>query len=242
MTAGRRMRLWSLVVEHASGQSAAVHHVCAAAVAVTGVNGAAVTVVLAATPRETMCASDAVASDLEELTLTLGEGPGVDAVAAGPVLVADLSTLASLARWPMYAPAAMDAGIRAVFALPLRIGAIRLGVLSLYRATPGDLDADQLADALVLADTACALLLDATRPNQPRQDGRRPEPAGPHHPEIHQATGMITVQLGVTAAVALTRLRAYAYAHDRRLRDVARDVVARRLRFHPDRAGDRDDR
>jgi hypothetical protein len=49
---------------------------------------------------------------------------------------------------------------------------------------------------------------------------------------------MITVQLGVSAAVALTRLRAYAYAHDRRLRDVAEDVVARRLRFDPDRDGD----
>ena len=46
---------------------------------------------------------------------------------------------------------------------------------------------------------------------------------------------MIIVQLGVTAAVALIRLRAYAYAHDRRLRDVAGDVVARRLRFDPDR-------
>ena len=42
---------------------------------------------------------------------------------------------------------------------------------------------------------------------------------------------MVTVQLGVTAAVALIRLRAFAYSHDRRLRDVARDVVARRLRF-----------
>jgi hypothetical protein len=45
---------------------------------------------------------------------------------------------------------------------------------------------------------------------------------------------MIIAQLGVSAAVALIRLRAYAYAHDRRLRDVARDVVARRLRFHAD--------
>jgi hypothetical protein len=45
---------------------------------------------------------------------------------------------------------------------------------------------------------------------------------------------MITVQLGVSVAVALIRLRAHAYAHDRRLRDVAGDVVARRLRFDPD--------
>jgi hypothetical protein len=50
---------------------------------------------------------------------------------------------------------------------------------------------------------------------------------------------MITVQLGVSAAVALIRLRAHAFASDRRLRDVARDVVARRLRFAPE-AGDHD--
>jgi len=239
MNAGRRMRLWSLIVEHASGGPVTVAHVCAAAVAATGVDRAAVTVVLPGALRETMYASDAVASELEELTLTLGEGPGVDAVAAGPVLVADLRAVWWLARWPMYAPAAGDAGVGAVFALPLRVGAIRLGVLSLYRGEPGELDIAQLADALMLADTACALLLDAAESDPGRVNGHRPEQAGPHHPEIHQATGMITVQLGVTAAVALTRLRAYAYAHERRLRDVARDVVARRLRFCPDDSEDR---
>jgi hypothetical protein len=152
---------------------------------------------------------------------------------AGPVSVADLTVPDCLARWPVFAPAAAQAGVRAVFALPLQVGAIRLGVLSLSRAQPGDLDREQLADALVLADTACALLLDAAQTDGPRPDGHWPEQAVPQHPEVHQATGMIIVQLGVTAAVALIRLRAYAYAHDRRLRDVAADVVARRLRFHP---------
>ena len=45
---------------------------------------------------------------------------------------------------------------------------------------------------------------------------------------------MILVQLGISAEAAFARLRAYAYAHDRRLSDVARDVVGRRLRFEPD--------
>jgi hypothetical protein len=187
-----------------------------------------------------MYASDQLASELEELTLTLGEGPGVDTVAGSLVLVADLTSPECLTRWPVFAPAAVAAGVRAVFALPLQVGAIRLGVLDLYRARPGDLDGEQLADALVLADTACALLLDAGEHDRPHLDGRRPEQASPHHPEVHQATGMITVQLGVTAAVALIRLRAYAYAHDRRLRDVAGDVVARRLRFNPDTDGGED--
>jgi hypothetical protein len=80
------------------------------------------------------------------------------------------------------------------------------------------------------------LLLDGQDEPAARRNGYQPEQARPHHPEVHQATGMISVQLGVTATVALIRLRAYAYANDRALREVAGDVVARRLRFHPDGA------
>jgi hypothetical protein len=51
---------------------------------------------------------------------------------------------------------------------------------------------------------------------------------------------MVSVQLGVTAAIALVRLRAHAYANGRRLREVAGDVVARRMRFDPDPDGGND--
>ena len=44
---------------------------------------------------------------------------------------------------------------------------------------------------------------------------------GEHRVEIGQATGMLTVQSGLTAAEAHARLRAYAYARDRRLAAVA---------------------
>jgi hypothetical protein len=237
MNADRRMRLWSLVVDLARGGPVGVEHVCAAVISATNVDSVAVTAVLSAVPREMVYASDEVAAELEELALTLGEGPCVDAVAGSVTLVADLTASDSVTRWPVFAPAAVHAGIGAVFALPLQVGAIRLGVMDLYRTRPGALGREQLADALVFADTACALLLDAAGGDLPSPNGHRPQQAGPH-PEVHQATGMITVQLGVTAAVALIRLRAYAYAHDRRLRDVAADVVARRLRFTPDTGED----
>ena len=131
MTAGRRMHLWDLLVARADGRPVTVEHVGAAMISAAGVDGAAVTVMLSATPRETVYASDRVASDLEELTLTLGEGPSVDAVAGGPVLVADLDAAECQVRWPVFAPAAVSAGVRAVFALPLQVGAIRLGVMDL---------------------------------------------------------------------------------------------------------------
>jgi ANTAR domain len=234
MSTERRTRLWGLVVHHANGDPVGVAHVGAAAMSAVGVDGAALTVTLAASPRETVYASGAVASELEELTLTVGEGPGIDALAGGPALAADLASAECEARWPVFAPAAVDAGAKAVFALPLQVGGVRLGVMDLYRAQPGPLNADQLADALLLADTACAVLLEPPPGEFAVPNGREPESTGPQHPEVHQATGMVIVQLGVSAAVAIVRLRAYAYANDRRLRDVAADVVARRLRFSPD--------
>jgi hypothetical protein len=110
-------------------------------------------------------------------------------------------------------------------------------VLDLYRAEPGGLDPDQLADTLALADTVGALLLDEAERSRAHPAAPWPEHAGSQPAVVHQATGMIIVQLGVTAAVALTRLR-HAYVHDRRLRDVAADVVARRLRFEREPTGD----
>jgi hypothetical protein len=151
------------------------------------------------------------------------------------VLTADMAGPDALVRWPVFAPAAVAVGALAVFALPLRMGAIRLGVLTLYRRRPGSLSRGQVADGLALADVICLLLFDRIGPasgSAPSEDGLGAD--GMRYPEVHQATGMIIVQLGVSAEIAFARLRAHAFARNRRLRDVARDVVARRLRFHPD--------
>jgi ANTAR domain len=237
VNAERRVRLWRLMVELAGGRPVGLDHLCRVAIVSAGVTAAAVTLTLATTPRENLFASDQLAADLEELALTLGEGPGVDAGSGVPALVADLSSVDAYRRWPAFAPAACLLGVRAVFALPLQIGAIRLGVLDLFRGAPGDLEPAQLADSLVLADTACTLLLDAGRRDRAYPDGSPPELVRPQRPEVHQATGMLAVQLGVSVAVALVRLRAYAYAQERSLADVARDVVHRRLRFVSDSEG-----
>jgi hypothetical protein len=231
VTVDRRLGLWHLVVDQARGSPATVADVGKVAIAITGVDAVAIAVTLAASPRETVYTSDRAAADMEELTMTLGQGPGIDALSGGPAFAVDLRGAHCESRWPVFAPAAAQLGVQAVFAFPLQVGGIRVGVVDLYRGTPGSLDPKQLTDALLLADMACALLLDATTV---AHDGRRPEDASLQHAEVHQATGMLIAQIGVTAAVALIRLRAYAYSHDRRLRDVASDVVARRLRFEHD--------
>src|SRR5581483_2107232 len=124
------VRVWTRIAEQSLGDPVSPAHVCAAAVATIGVDGAGLTVVVGPTVRETVNATDAVATVLEDLQLTMGQGPCVDALAdGGPVLADDLRSPEYSARWPAFTPAALAAGAVAVFALPLHIGAIRLGVL-----------------------------------------------------------------------------------------------------------------
>jgi hypothetical protein len=242
MTERRSEAVWGLVAEHAAlaGRRATVADVCAIAVRAAQVSGAWVTASGDKGPDFVLCVTDSVAEQLAELQLMLGEGPCFDALAsAAPVLAADLGGEESGRRWPGFAPPAGRLGVAAVFAFPLIIGVIRAGVMGLYRSASGPLVTGAFGDGLLLADAATVLLLDGLHDGADGADGA----AGPvlhgqapdlvlHRAEIDQATGMLTVQLSVPAGEAFARLRAYAYANDRRLADVAHDIVARRLRLH----------
>ena len=57
------------------------------------------------------------------------------------------------------------------------------------------------------------------------------------HFVVHNAAGMVSVQLGISVTEALIRLRAYAFSHDRLLAEVAQDVIDRRLRLRVNRRG-----
>jgi hypothetical protein len=202
---------------------------CLSALPVSGVGAALMTVdgptgvVLAAT--------DERARQLEELQFVLGEGPCVEASGGGrPVLEPDL-VAAGPSRWPRFGAAVLAAGIRAVFAFPLRVGAIRVGVLDLYRDTPGPLTDPGLAEALAFADAATEVILHLQ--DHDEDGGADIALTGPidGRAEVHQATGMLAVQLGVSLAEALLRLRAHAYASRRTMSVIAADVVNRRMRF-----------
>jgi hypothetical protein len=235
-------RVWGLVAQQAAARGGQVSgaDVCAAVVPGVGVTGAWLSAALNAQAGHLIQVTDDVAKQLADLQLTLGEGPLLDASASsGPVLASDLADGEAAIRWPAFAAAATQAGVAAVFVFPLVVGAIRAGALGLYRDRPGPLSDFQLGDALVFADTATMLLLDAQ--NEAAGDlgpeaGLGGQPAGlaAHRAEIDQATGMLTEQLGVSITDAFVRLRAYAYGNDLPLADVARDIVARRLRLLPD--------
>jgi len=154
-----------------------------------------------------------------------------------PVLVPNLNDSTDAQRWPVFAAAvAEQTDALALFALPLQWGTINLGVLDLYRRTPGGLSGDQWRDAISAADVAALMMLGVrTEPGDGGGDGWG-DPASSARSEVHQATGMVLVQLDVSAEVALARMRAHAFVEQRLLIDVARDVVSRKLRFTDDMA------
>ena len=197
--------------------------------------GAGIMLMTGDTQQGSVCSSNAVSALIEELQYTLGEGPCVDAHTEDrPVFESDLADPA-VTRWFAFTPPAVAAGARAVFGFPLQFGGVRLGALNLYRDQPGPMTEDQYADSLVLAGLAGQAVLAMQAHASPGRLATELEEGANFRFVVYQASGMVAVQLGVSVAEALIRLRAYAFGNDRPLTDVAEAVVARTLRLddHP---------
>jgi hypothetical protein len=228
MPAERLMRILGLLA--ASGGSGG-RRLCEVAAKVTAVSGAGVMLFAEGRPQASMCTSDDVSSLIEELQYTLGEGPCVDAHRLGMVVAEQDLGSAAASRWTSFSPRALGAGARAVFGFPIRIGTVRLGALNLYRDSPGLLDDDRHADALVMADVTARAILAAQADAPPGGFGGPLEADAHLWGIVHQAAGMVSVQLDIPVGDALVRLRALAFRTDRLITEVARDVVERRLRL-----------
>lgn len=206
----------------------APHLLCVATVAALPAQRVAITVDSTDGAREFLSASDEVAERVEWAQIMLGEGPGVSANGVGPVVVYDARSTDT--PWPLFAREAEFAGVGAIYALPLRLGNIRIGVLSLYMDGSRQLGGTDLEDAIAVADMITSVLLAAAATNSVDPlDSWWDQPEKVR--EVHQATGMILTQLGVDAREAYVRLRAYSFARSRPLGEVAGDVVHNGLRI-----------
>lgn len=229
MPADRLLRILELLSDH-DGEASA--RLCVVSAQVTGMTGAGIMLMVGDVPRGSLCTTDGVSNTIEELQFTLGEGPCIDAFdRRRPVLEPDLDVVT---RWPAFTPAAFQAGARAVFGFPIQVGATRLGALNLYRDARGPLTDEQHADASVMAEVAARTIIEhqAGVPGggvQTQLDG-----GADFRLVVHQASGMVSAQLGISVGEALVRLRAYAFAHDCTLDEVGTRVVQRELRFDDD--------
>jgi hypothetical protein len=209
---------------------------CAPFVAALPVSGASVSVLAGIGVQSTVCASDATAARLDELQFDLGEGPCWDALSTRePILHADLHTDGP-GIWPLFANAVHEnsstGNVRALYAFPLFVGSLGIGAVDLYASTIAPLEAEQITDATELASLASWQVL-----RRILADNATDDLGGPsvnNRREVHQATGMVLAQLGISATDAALLLRAHAYSSGRSVAEVANDIVERRLDFATD--------
>ncbi len=182
-----------------------------------------------------VCSSSEFVRQLEDLQFSLGEGPCHDAYVTGAMVAEpDLANRTS-GSWPNYAPSALDLGACAVFAFPLQIGVGIVGVLTVYQDVVGMLTDEQDADGRVLAGVLPAIMsaIQAEGP-QTLLAGELSD-ADAHRAEVHQATGVTAVQLGIGVDEALVRIRAHAYATSQTVAHVSGEILAHRLHLGDDR-------
>jgi hypothetical protein len=181
-----------------------------------------------------------VAARLDEIQFDLGEGPCWQAMSSRlPVLAPDLR-VGDRSHWPVFAETVfsdeISQGVAAMFAFPLTVGSLELGAVDLYTLEPSQLTRAQVTDAAELADVAAWQVLRRVLDDHDIEGGL----TGASRREVHQATGMVLAQLGVSVEDAGLLLRAHAYAQGKSVREIANDVVERRLNFAtPDVAGDK---
>lgn len=211
--------------------------VCRSFVASTPIDGAAFTQMTSDAARDPWVASDGTIAEIELAQYSLGEGPTQEAFRTRrPVLVPDLGGPWAAARWPMFVAETAHLPVGGLFALPMQIGAITVGVCEVYRRLPGPLSEEDLHVLLPAMDLATLAVL-ALRSGSPDHANGVPAQGTLPRP-VHQATGMLVAQLGVNAETAFARLRAHAYANGKTIHEVADDIVERRLRLEADVRGE----
>lgn len=188
------------------------------------VDGVALTLGYTRDSRVTLCTTDDVSARLEDLQEVLAEGPGHDASTSGQLVSGPLPS-PGREPWPLLSEAVhAQLSPLHVLALPLSFGADPMGVLTLHRRGP--FTAEEKEGAQFLADAiGAAILRDA--------DARSESPSEPwlSRSTVHMATGMVVAQLGVTPEDALALVRAYAFAREVSINDIAEQIVERRLRL-----------
>jgi GAF domain len=204
-----------------------------ACVDVVDVTGAGIMLMVGDEHRGTLGASDEAIGIVEELQFTLGEGPCVDAFHSGQPVSEPRLADPDVARWPQFSGPAVDAGVAAIFGFPLQVGSTRIGALDLYSDRVGGLRPEQVTDALIMADVITHAVLELQAAAEP--GGLAPElyQRTALRTVVHQAAGMLSVQLDLPVDDALSRLRAYAYAESQSIDAVGRAIVDRRLVFEP---------
>lgn len=188
------------------------------------ISGALVSIVGREGHRSTVAATDPVAARWDELELELGCGPLRDATIRSALQSVDDVRTSKVN--PVLGSHLEQLGVRALVAIPLRLGSATVGVAGLHWARPGGLTADTMRIAIGLARAVTVPAVRQALRLATQNESEDPADSGPGlRREVHQATGILSVQLDTSITEAFARLRAYSIATGRSITAVSRDIV-----------------
>ena len=167
------------------------------------------------------------APKVDQAQYDAGRGPCLDAMRLGEINRIDDTETATL--WPEFARAAADLGVRSTLSLPMRVGSRVVGGFNMYSRTVGAFT-DEVVDTQ-MRFAALAGLAVAGSLAYWHQHGlvQHLEEALKSRPVIDQAKGMIMAREGVNADEAFDILRRASQRQNRKLRDLAVEVVDRSI-------------
>jgi GAF domain-containing protein len=161
---------------------------------------------------------------LELFELQAQEGPCLDAFRTGqPVEHENLD--AGSGRWPSFAAAAVTAGFRSAFALPLRLREVTIGALNLLSSTTTPVSEPDVIVARAFADLAALSIIQHRASVEAQRLNEQLSAALTSRVVIEQGKGVISERAGIDLAEAFARLRRYARNHNFRLTDVAQAAI-----------------
>lgn len=162
--------------------------------------------------------------ELEDLEMRHEEGPCLEAYQTiEQVLAEDLRE--QVDRWPRTAPKAMEIGLLAAYAFPLRWRDDCIGALNLYRESPGPFRDHDVRLAQAFADVAAIGIIHNRKLNSAEQRAGQLQTALDSRVVIERATGILTERYGMELQEAFETIRQYARSHNRKLREVCQEIV-----------------
>jgi GAF domain-containing protein len=192
--------------------------------------GAEAAGVMLADPRgglRVIASSDERMRLLELFELQGAQGPCLDAFSTGRAVQA--SAADSRIRWPAFAPHASDAGFQIMCAVPLRVRTDVIGALNLFRGTDELFTDAEMDIAQAMGEMAAIGLIQERALRERTLLTEQLQAALTSRVVIEQAKGMLAEYLTMTVDDAFQLLRNYARDGDRKLSDVASDVVNRKI-------------
>jgi GAF domain-containing protein len=171
----------------------------------------------------TVATSDEFAFALDEIQYGRGQGPCLETLHTGqPISVSDL---AEDHRWGEYRIHALTYGVRSSLSLPLTIHGDTRGALNLYTKTPNSFGTAEAARGQAFArQAATALMIVLGNADRQALEGQLRE-ALATRALIDQAVGIIMGQQRIDSLKAFAVLRDASQTRNRKLRDIAADLI-----------------